>query len=117
MGKEFTGFANAMRQSPWLSCEDISAAGGRATVVIERTNEHEDIKMEEGRVLPKCYSVKFVGKDRELILNATNRRALVSAFGLRVKDWVGKTIILYVQDGVRSPKGGKTSGIRISIPE
>jgi hypothetical protein len=48
-----------------------------------------------------------------MVLNATNRKALVLAYGVKVAAWAGKTIVLHAVDGVRSPKGGTCMGIRI----
>jgi hypothetical protein len=51
-----------------------------------------------------------------MILNATNRKALSSAFGADTKKWLGQKVTLYVQDGIRKPGGkhGETcTGLRI----
>jgi hypothetical protein len=42
--------------------------------------------------------LKFVGKQRVLGLNATNRKVLNRMFGNIVKTWVGQEIVLYVAE-------------------
>ena len=66
----------------------------------------------------EVYSLVFEGKSKELILNACNRKALMRAYGSKVKSWIGQDIELYVKSGVRSPGGnGTTKGIRIKAGE
>ena len=108
----FTGRTSAMRVSPWLASEDIDGLG-EVAVIIEAVFCHKDAVMQDGRKQPKLYAVKFQGKERQLVLNATNRKTLASKFGSDVKAWTGKEVIIYVKDGVRNPAGGTTKGIRI----
>lgn len=69
--------------------------------------------MQDGRKQPKLFAVKFSGKERQLVLNATNRKTLAGKFGTDTKAWKGQKVLLYVKDGVRNPAGGTTKGIRI----
>lgn len=108
----FDGRTAAMRTSPWLASEDLDGLG-EVEVTIETVRLHKDVEMQEGRKKPKLYSLKFVGKERELVLNATNRKTLVGHFGTDTKAWRGQKIKLYVKDGVRNPAGGTTKGIRV----
>lgn len=101
-----------MRVSPWLASEDLDGLGD-VTVAIEGVYSHKDAVMQDGRKQAQLYAVKFAKKDRQMVLNATNRKALVEKFGTDTKQWVGKEVILYVKDGVRNPAGGTTKGIRI----
>jgi hypothetical protein len=100
----FEGRTSAMRTSPWLASEDLDGLG-EVPVTIESVFQHKDAIMQDGRKQPKLFAVKFEGKDRQLVLNATNRKTLAAAFG--------SEILLYVKDGVRNPAGGTTKGIRI----
>jgi len=101
-----------MRTSPWLSCEDLDGIG-EVKCEVEGVLAHRNATMQDGRKQPLLYAVKFKGKERQLVLNATNRKTLVALYGTDVKQWTGKTVTLFVQDGVRNPAGGKTKGIRI----
>jgi hypothetical protein len=108
----YTGRTAAMRTSPWLASEDLEGLG-EVEVTIETTFQHSNVTMQDGRKQPKLFSVKFVGKERKLVLNATNRKMIVSKFGGNCADWAGKKVMLYVKDGVKNPSGGTTKGIRI----
>lgn len=108
----FTGRAGAMRVSPWLASEDLDGLGD-VLLTIEGVYSHKDAVMQDGRKQAQLYAVKFAKRERQLVLNATNRKALVAKFGTDTKQWIGKEVTLYVKDGVRSPSGGTTKGIRI----
>ena len=110
--KEFDGKASQMRDSPWLASEDIEDAGGSVDVTILSCFQHEDVEFDGGRRKPVVYTLAFKGADKQLVLNATNRKSLVSVFGRDVGKWKDQKVQLYVQDGIRM--GGKTvTGIRI----
>lgn len=108
----YEGRTAAMRTSPWLASEDLDGLG-EVEVTIESVFEHKDAVMQDGRKQPKLFAVKFVGKERQLVLNATNRKTLAGKFGANCKAWKGQKVLLYVKDGVRNPAGGTTKGIRI----
>lgn len=115
MTTEYEGTVSGMRTSPWLSSEDL-AGMGEVQVTIEKVFKHENITMQEGRKMPLAFSIKFVGKDKQMICNATNRKTLAAAFGADVRKWKDKKVLLYVQDGVRNPSGGApVKGLRIKI--
>ena len=101
-----------MRSSPWLAAENLDGFGD-IRCVIEGVYQHSRVRMQDGKEQAKIFTLKFVGKEMELVLNSTNRKTLVNKFGVNVTDWRGKEIILYVQDGVKCPSGGKCKGIRI----
>lgn len=109
----FDGRSSAMRgPSPWLASENLDGLGD-VEVTIESVIQHTNATMQDGRKTPKLFALKFTGKDMQLVLNATNRKSLVKLYGVDTKEWRGKKIKLYVQDGVRCPSGGTTKGIRI----
>lgn len=108
----YEGRTAAMRTSPWLASEDLDGLG-EVEVTIEAVYLHKDAVMQDGRKQPKLYAVKFLNKERQLVLNATNRKTLVGHFGSDTKAWKGQKVALYVKDGVRNPAGGTTKGIRI----
>jgi hypothetical protein len=109
--KQFSGHAALMRgDSPWLAGLDLM---GRESVpvVIEAVYLHRGIKFEAGRKEDK-YAVKFQGKEKQMILNATNRKSLVRMFGPNTADWAGKAIHIYYDPTVT--RGKETvGGIRI----
>jgi len=109
MSEEFNGLSGQMKESQWLSSEDLA---GDVKVTIEGVKKHRDVNFSEGRLKAFVYSLRFSGKSKELVLNATNRKSLVAKFGNNVKNWVGKDITLYVLDGIRVGKEIK-QGIRI----
>ena len=106
---DFNGVAGQMRNSKWLASEDFDAP---REYTIEKVVSFKGEPMQDGRKADG-YGLRFVGKERGMVLNATNRKALVLAYGVKVAAWAGKTIILHAVDGVRSPKGGTCMGIRI----
>lgn len=108
----YEGRTASMRTSPWLASEDLDGLGD-VEVTIESVFQHKDAVMQDGRKQPKLFAVKFVGKERQLVLNATNRKTLAGKFGTDCKAWKGQKVLLYVKDGVRNPAGGTTKGIRI----
>jgi hypothetical protein len=113
--EKFEGTATAMKESPWLASEDLI---GRGTIKlkIEAVFKNEGVKFEGGRTEKKpLFSVKFAGIPKQLILNATNRKTLVEAFGATVKSWIGKPVQLTVKDGIRKPgtKDETCCGLRL----
>lgn len=114
--EEFDGQSAEMRrESPWLASEDLLDHGD-AGVEIEGVYKHVDAVFDDGRT-ETVYALKFRGKDKQMVLNATNRKHLVAKFGTtKVKEWAGEKIVLYVQRNVRKPggkKGETCCGIRI----
>jgi hypothetical protein len=111
----YTGKVSGMKTSPWLSSEDLLGIG-TVKMEIEAINRNEDIDMEGGRKEALLFSIKFKGIPKQMILNATNRRTLSAAFGADTKQWIGQTVELFVQDGIRKPGkgGGTTTGLRIA---
>lgn len=100
-----------MRSSEWLAVEDIVAFKGGVTVTIEKVNHMDEVEFEQGRKEKNKHSIKFVGKEKELILNSGNRRTLYRLFGADTKDWKGKSITLVVDPNVRC-MGKVVGGIR-----
>jgi hypothetical protein len=113
--ERFEGRAADMRKSPWLASEDLDGAKKDVLVTIEDVMRHENATFDEGRTEPRVFSLKFAGKEKQMILNATNRKVLARAFGMKTANWRGQTVALYVDPRVRF--GGKTvKGLRIRIP-
>lgn len=112
--EKFEGRSSAMRLNTiWLSSEDLLDVGD-CKVVIEACYHHKNPQFEAGRKVPECFALKFVGKEKQLVLNATNRKSLVAMFGTNVKNWTGKQITLYVKSDVAA-FGELVNGIRIRL--
>ena len=108
---EFKGHTGEMRDTTWLAAEDIKHLGD-VKVEIESVQQDTDVEFEAGRKVNKVYSLKFKGKGRKLVINATNRKILKKLYGTDVTGWAGKEITLYVQDNVKM-MGKVVDGIRI----
>jgi len=115
MEEEYTGSVSDMKSSEWLASTDIAGLGD-VPVEIEKVVRSTDVKMDGGRTEKEIFSLKFKGKDKKMVLNATNRKTLAKMFSANVAKWKGQKIKLYVQDGVRNPKGGEpVQGLRIKL--
>lgn len=115
----FTGTVSAMKTSVWLASEDLLGLPD-AKVTIAGVHKHEDVPMDGGRKEPKLFAISFEGREKQMILNATNRKTLSGAFGASTKNWIGKQILLFAQDGIKKPGGGRgetCTGLRIRIPQ
>ena len=113
-GQEYRGSHTVAKDSRWLCAEDLLARNTReVTVEIERVLRRDNLTMQEGRKMKVALSLKFRGKQKELLLNATNRKTLATLFSSDCGEWYGKRIALFVQDNVRYPDGTKGPAIRI----
>lgn len=110
--KPFTGTIAQMKSdSRFLASEDFLGKG-EVKVTITGVYENTDEKMQDGK-LKNFHSIGFNDKPKRMVLNATNRKTLVAAFG-DPKNWIGKEVHVYVAGGVRNPNGGEpTTGLRI----
>lgn len=114
-GRPYRGPSGVARDSVWLSSEDLPHDRD-IPVTIEDVMIRDEVKFEGGRTRQDYISLKFVGKQRELGLNSTNRKILIMLFGQTDK-WVGKRIILFVEQNVRRPDGTRGPAIRIRARE
>jgi hypothetical protein len=112
-GVEYRGPAGIARESNWLTNEDIPH--DRDTVVtIESAILRRNLTLQGGRPKDVGLSLKFVGKSRELLLNATNRKVLATIFGSNeCAAYFGKRVALYVEQDVRRPDGTRGPAVRI----
>lgn len=112
-GQEFIGPASEMKESDWLSVEDMQASGREhIDVVIEKVYKHRNVEFEKGRKKDTCYSLAFKGAGKQLLINATNRKRLIAMFGGNTKDWTGKKIRLHLEED-KLPTGGRGPCTRI----
>ena len=88
-------------ESSWLKAADIQ--GKNVKVVIKEVGEiHFDA---EGDVNSTNYkpahdkaTLAFEGREKGLVLNVTNTRALIGAYGPNSNDWIGKEIGLTTKE-------------------
>lgn len=107
----FDGRASEMRDSPWLASEDLDGIG-EIKLTVKAVHKNNDVEFEAGRKKAVVFSLEFEKAKRQLILNGTNRRKMQATYGNNVKDWVGKQITVYVQDGIKVGREVKR-GLRI----
>ncbi len=111
-GEAFEGRSSEMKkESLWLASEDIMGLGD-VKVEIEKVYRFREVEFEQGRKERDVYTIAFKNKQKQMVLNSTNRKTLVGLFGVNVKDWAGKTVHLYVDTNVKM-RGKIVSGIRI----
>lgn len=110
-GEEFSGRSSEMKASPWLASEDLLDLG-EVKVEIEGCRRYRDVEFDKGRKEEVVYALKFKGKEKELVLNAVNRKTLVHKFGTDVRKWSGQEVVLWVDRKVRF-QGNFVCGIRI----
>lgn len=112
-GVTYKGPSGIARDSVWLTNEDLPHDRD-VVVTIEAVIRRDGVKFQGGRVKPVTLSLKFVGRERELALNATNRMRLAAIFGTNeCAQWFGRKIALYVEQGVRKPDGSDGPAVRI----
>lgn len=114
-GQEWKGSHTVAKDSRWLCAEDLLARDTREVAVeIEKVLRRDNVTMQEGRKMKVALSLKFKGKQKELLLNATNRKTLAALFDTSdCGQWYGKRIMLYVKDDVRYPDGTRGPALRI----
>ena len=101
--------------SKFLASEDFIGLG-EVEVTISGVFENADEVMQDGKK-KDFFSVAFENTEKRLVLNATNRKSLSFAFGASTKNWIGKKILLWAQDGVKAIGGGTTTGLRLKSAE
>ncbi len=112
---EYTGSTGAMRDSLWLTNEDIPHDAD-TIVTIEKVNLRRAYKFKGGssKAAKDTFSLVFKGKKRELRVNATIRKTLNALTGSTVASaWKGMTIALFVQQDVGRPDGTIGPAVRV----
>jgi len=111
-GQDYKGPSGIARDSNWLTNEDIPHEHD-TPVTIESVILRRNVKFQGGRTKAVSLALKFVGKTRELALNATNRKMLAALFGTNTEGWFGKRVALFVEQDVRRPDGTTGPAVRI----
>ncbi len=83
---DMTKFAGS--ESKYLKASDL--AGGRPKVIIEGVNLVEFDDDEKGKHVKP--TLKFQGKEKALVLNATNTEEIIRAYGADSDGWIGKEL-------------------------
>ena len=97
----------------YLASEDFIGLG-EVEVEISGVFQVTGETMQDGKK-KDFYSIAFAKTQKQMVLNATNRRCLAAAFGADTKGWVGQKVKIFAQDGIRNPAGGeKVWGLRIN---
>ena len=111
-GEVYRGPPGIARESVWLTSEDLPHDRD-VVLTIETVRVRRNIEMQGGRPKKVALSLAFAGKERELMLNATNRKVLTALHGASTGDWFNKRCILYVEQDVRRPDGTRGPAVRI----
>jgi hypothetical protein len=84
------------RKSNYIAGEDLVGLGD-VVVTIEWVGHVTDTVTEAGRQVKKddIPVIRFVGKQKAMICNATNRARIMAMHGRETDDWPGKQITLY----------------------
>jgi len=109
-GEVYEGPCGVLKDSAWFNSESIPS--DRDThIQIRDVVRRKEVKFKDDT--KKGYgSLRFVGHDKELGLNATHMHVLAALFGNECRGWFGKWIALYVDPDVKA--FGKTvSAVRI----
>lgn len=114
--EKFDGKVGQMKASTkWLASEEFIGMKP-VELVITGVFKNTGETMQDGKK-KDFFSVGFDRTEKQLVLNATNRKALAFAFGASTKGWIGKKILLWAQDGVKAIGGGTTTGLRLKSAE
>lgn len=100
--------------SEYLRSEDVEEAGGELQLTIKGIGRKE-YEEEDGTHTVKG-QLTFNELPKKLTLNVTNTHALMTMYGEQNIDvnWVGKTVILYVDPNVKN-RGKIVKGLRIRV--
>ena len=96
--------------SKFLSSSDIGDRKIKTKIAKVR---QEEMRADNGKTRKK-FVLFLDGIDKPMVLNATNKDALVSALGKKPAGWIGSTIGLYVDPNVMFA-GKRTSGLRLRV--
>jgi hypothetical protein len=90
---DMTQFAGS--ESNWLKAEDIKGKNVKA-VIREVSAVHFDAQND--KPAQDKAALKFEGREKGVILNATNTKILINAYGKDSEKWLGKEIGLTTKE-------------------
>lgn len=111
-GTIYKGPSGVARDSTWLTSEDLPHDRD-VVVTIESVVRRDNVTFQQGRKKPVTLALKFAGRERQLLTNATHRKVLNMLFGTPCAKWFGQRVALYVQQNVRRPDGSEGPAVRI----
>jgi hypothetical protein len=94
---------DSMYGSNYLKASDLKGRRPKVTIA--------DVSTETFRDGTRKAVISFVGKDKGMVLNATNARRLGDAYGTWPQAWIGKMVELYSEPV--SFQGKTTEGLRL----
>lgn len=106
-----TGSAKAqLFDSPWLSGDDL---GGKTVVATIEGVHQRSISWKQGEAPEVSKSIKFVGKKKELKLNATTAKDVIAVLGDDIDGWLGQRVALSPVM-TRMPNGSTKNAVFVS---
>jgi hypothetical protein len=95
--------------STYLSATEVGNRKIRAKIARVRM---EPLRQQGGTMRPK-FILAFTTLEKEMVLNSTNKNALVDKLGKRPADWIGAEVGIYTEPTMY---GGKpTRGLRLRV--
>jgi hypothetical protein len=95
--------------SKYLSATDLGDRKIRTKIVKVRK---EGLQQQGGPVRNK-FVLSFASLDKEMVLNTTNKNALVEVLGRRPADWIGAEVGIYAEPTTFA--GKPTKGLRLRV--
>ncbi len=93
-----------MGSADFLKAADLGNKTPQCVVKAVHTREFNDEQKGQHEKLV----LEFVDKDKMVVLNVTNTRAMATAYGTDSDNWIGKTVILSVRQTQMGPGIGVT---------
>lgn len=98
-------------ESNWLKGDDLPA-GREAKVTIESV---EEVRFDDKQ--PPKLAIKFVGKDKGVVLNKTNAGRIADVYGFESTEWIGKDVFLYSEPVEFNGQMVRSVRLRVVLPE
>lgn len=116
----FRGDAREMSQSRFLDGFDLEKAGiplgASATVTIEDVLRRDGVKSNFHSGTETMWTLKLLGKSKELRCASATRKLLLQAFGNNIADWIGQKIALLRVQEVDRKTGEVLEKIVVQLP-
>jgi hypothetical protein len=103
-------------ESSYLKSEDVENAGGEMLLTIASVSRKEYVDESNGGKKEVKGELTFTEIEKKMALNVTNTNVLVSMYGGQDIDkvWIGKQIILYIDNAVKF-QNKLVKGLRIRL--
>ena len=100
---DYRGDAELLHERMYLKAADLAEAGRDVMLTIARVEKGHKLVMVGGKEDFKPV-LHFVGTEKMLVLNVTNKTRLRKMYGRKVADWIGKQVTLYPAYGPSKPE-------------